>query len=106
MNTHLNNVVESERFQTSIARGRAMSPTIIDGAAVRFDKQEKRVTSGEIYALWSDIEGLIFRRLFIEKDAVRVVADNPAFPEIKIARDEKNIGSRILGKVTGLAQRY
>lgn len=83
-----------------------MEPSIIDGAVVGVDTQDKKVISGELYAVWLDYEGAVVKRLFIEQNIVRVSSDNPAFKEMQIKNDEINTDTFVLGKVCWLMQSY
>tara|TARA_R110000787_G_scaffold12622_2_gene40585 strand:+ start:1840 stop:2514 length:675 start_codon:yes stop_codon:yes gene_type:complete len=93
-------------IQSAIIRGRSMEPTIVDGAVVGVDTEFKQIISGEMYALWMDYEGAIVKRLYVEKDVLRIVSDNKDFPEMRLGRDEINEESFILGKVSWLMQSY
>ena len=93
-------------IQSAIIRGRSMEPTIVDGAVVGVNTEFKQIISGEMYALWMDYEGAIVKRLYVEKDVLRIVSDNKDFPEMQLGRDEINEESFILGKVSWLMQSY
>jgi len=93
-------------LQAVLIRGRSMEPSIIDGAVVGVDTQDKKVISGELYAVWLDYEGAVVKRLFIEQNIVRVSSDNPAFKEMQIKNDEINTDTFVLGKVCWLMQSY
>ena len=83
-----------------------MEPSIIDGAVVGVDTQDKNVVSGELYAVWLEYEGAVVKRLYMERDIVRICSDNPAFKEMQIKNDEINGDTFILGKVCWLMQSY
>ena len=93
-------------LQAVLIRGRSMEPSIIDGAVVGVDTQDKKVISGELYAVWLEYEGAVVKRLFIEQNIVRVSSDNPAFKEMQIKNDEINTDTFVLGKVCWLMQSY
>ena len=93
-------------MQAVLIRGRSMEPSIIDGAVVGVDTQDKQVISGELYAVWLEYEGAVVKRLFIEQNIVRVSSDNPAFKEMQIKNDEINTDTFVLGKVIWLMQSY
>ena len=93
-------------LQAILIRGRSMEPSIIDGAVVGVDTQDKKVISGELYAVWLEYEGAVVKRLFIEQNIVRVSSDNPAFKEMQIKNDEINTDTFVLGKVCWLMQSY
>ena len=93
-------------LQAVLIRGRSMEPSIVDGAVVGVDTQNKKIISGELYAVWLEYEGAVVKRLFIEQNIVRVCSDNPAFKEMQIKNDEINGDTFVLGKVTWLMQSY
>ena len=93
-------------MQSVLIRGRSMEPSIIDGAVVGVDTQDKNVVSGELYAVWLEYEGAVVKRLYMERDIVRICSDNPAFKEMQIKNDEINGDTFILGKVCWLMQSY
>ena len=93
-------------MQSVLIRGRSMEPTIRDGAVVGVDTDSKQVVSGELYAIWLEYEGAVVKRLYIERDLVRVCSDNPAFKEMQITHDDINGDTFILGKMCWLMQSY
>ena len=93
-------------MQSVLIRGRSMEPNIMDGAVVGIDTNNKQVVSGELYAIWLEYEGAVVKRLYMERDSVRVCSDNPAFKEMQIKNDEINTDTFVLGKVTWLMQSY
>jgi len=95
-----------KNLQAVLIRGRSMEPTIMDGAVVGIDTEDKRVVSGELYAIWLEYEGAVVKRLYTEKDFVRITSDNPAFQEMQIKNEEINGENFILGKMSWLMQSY
>jgi phage repressor protein C with HTH and peptisase S24 domain len=58
-------------------RGWSMAPTIMDGAFVGVDVNDRRVVSGELYAVWVNGEGALIKRLTVEPgDRVHIISDN------------------------------
>jgi len=93
-------------MQAVLIRGRSMEPTIMDGAVVGIDTTSKQVVSGELYAIWLEYEGAVVKRLYIERDFVRVCSDNPAFKEMQITHEDITGDTFILGKMSWLMQSY
>ena len=93
-------------MQAVLIRGRSMEPSIVDGAVVGVDTQDKNVVSGELYAVWLEYEGAVGKRLYMEREIVRICSDNPAFKEMQIKNDDINGETFILGKVCWLMQSY
>ena len=93
-------------MQSVLIRGRSMEPNIMDGAVVGIDTNNKQVVSGELYAIWLEYEGAVVKRLYMERDSVRVCSDNPAFKEMQIPHDDINGDTFILGKMCWLMQSY
>jgi len=93
-------------MQSVLIRGRSMEPNIRDGAVVGIDTNSKQVVSGELYAIWLEYEGAVVKRLYMERDSVRVCSDNPAFKEMQIPHDDINGDTFILGKMCWLMQSY
>lgn len=85
--------------------GDGMSPTILDGATVGVDKNDRRLVSGGLYAVWLDYEGVTIKRVFIYPDRVVLKPDNPAFPETAIPSMNMK-DDFIVGRVVWLYQRY
>jgi phage repressor protein C with HTH and peptisase S24 domain len=84
--------------------GSAMEPIMRRGSYVGIDTDQKRVLSGEIYALTLPEEGLALRRVFWDADAgvFRLRAENPAHPERLLpAGQEKAV---ILGRCIWVIQ--
>ena len=69
-------------------------------------EKDKDVVSGELYAVWLEYEGAVVKRLYMEREIVRICSDNPAFKEMQIKNDDINGETFILGKVCWLMQSY
>jgi phage repressor protein C with HTH and peptisase S24 domain len=86
-------------------KGDSMSPTILDGATVGIDKNDRRLVSGGLYAVWLNYEGVTVKRVFVYPDRIILKPDNPSFPETTIP--STSLGEDfIIGKVVWLYQRY
>ncbi len=68
--------------------GDSMLPTIWKDAIVGVDTKDKKLVSGEIYAIWIPYEGAVIKRLYAKKDGVIVKSDNPRFPDDFFAYNE------------------
>jgi len=95
---------QRKKTQTIKIRGKSMEPLIHDGAIVGYDPLNKRLISGDIYAIWIDYEGAIIKRLFFEKDRIVVRSDNREFPESIIKKEELNENNFLMGKVLWMMQ--
>ena len=85
-----------------------MAPTILDGAIVGVDRNDRQLVSGEIYAVWVPYEGAVIKRLFMELDKVIIRSDNHVFPEFSIPYQELEESRRdnfILGRVKWIVQK-
>jgi phage repressor protein C with HTH and peptisase S24 domain len=86
-------------------RGRSMEPLIFDGAYVGVDRDDRKVISGEIYAVWLPYEGAVIKRLYAATDRLLLRSANPEFPELAVpAADVKP--ELILGRVRWVIQEY
>lgn len=86
-----------------LVKGRSMEPAIMDKAVIGVDTSDKRVVSGEVYAVLLPYEGAVVKRLYIQKDWVLIRSDNKEFPEEKLSEEE--IGdSFVLGRVKWILQ--
>ncbi|MCL4874360.1 LexA family transcriptional regulator [bacterium] len=85
--------------------GDGMRPSILDGAVAGVHTANKRITSGEIYAVWLDFEGITLKRLFAYPDRIVLKPDNPAFPETAVytGKPDKEF---IIGRVAWVYQKY
>lgn len=86
-------------------RGEAMAPNILHDATVGIDVNDKRLVSGDIYAVWLNFEGVSIKRVFIHSDRVVLKPDNPTFPHTAVYAGELN-REFVLGKVVWLYQSY
>lgn len=88
-----------------LVRGRSMEPTIMDGAVIGIDSEDKRIVSGEMYAIWLDHEGAVIKRLFADPDHVRIVSDNPQFEDVLVRHE--NVGDKlVMGRLRWVMQSY
>lgn len=86
-------------------RGRSMEETIMDGAIVGVDREDKWVVSGEIYAVWMPYEGAVVKRLYLDTEKITCRSDNTKFTDIIVPLDriDENF---IQGRVKWVIQRY
>ncbi len=83
--------------------GVSMSPTILNGAILGIDREDKNLTSGKLLALWLKHEGLTIRRVFVHPGRIELIPDNATFPTTTI--NIKDIDdSLIVGSVTWIFQ--
>lgn len=77
--------------------------TVRKGAYVGIDTGSKHLSSGELFAIAFQYEGIILRRLFLEKggDSFLLRAENDIYPDIRINADSKHY---ILGRVSWVIQ--
>jgi transcriptional regulator with XRE-family HTH domain len=96
--------LEMARPEVKVVRvlGKAMEPTILEGAVVGVDTRDKSLQSGRLYALWLEAEGAVLRRLFVEAKKVCLKADNPLFPPLHI--DKEYLKEILLGRVAWVLQ--
>jgi SOS-response transcriptional repressor LexA len=66
------------------AKGNSMEPTICEGAYVAVDTNDKDIVSGKMYAVCSDLEGSIIKRIVIEGDKLFLVPDNNVWKGVEI----------------------
>ena len=86
-------------------KGDAMSPNILHGATVGVDVRDKRLVSGNLYAIWLNFEGVTIKRIFVYPDRIVLKPDNPTFPETAIYK-VKPSEEFIIGKVVWVYQRF
>lgn len=67
-----------------VARGRSMEPTIREGGYVGIDTSERDVISGEMYAVCSQLEGAVIKRVVVKDDCLELVPDNLIFKVTEI----------------------
>ncbi len=85
-------------------RGEAMAPNILHDATVGVDVNDKRLVSGDIYAVWLNFEGVSVKRVFIHPDKVVLKPDNPTFPHTAVYSED--LRTFVIGKVVWLYQSY
>lgn len=86
--------------------GRSMEPMIVNGAIVGVDREDVKIVSGEIYAVWLPYEGAVVKRLYMTTNGVILRSDNPAFPELSIPVSEIGEDHLILGRVKWVLQEF
>lgn len=86
--------------------GRSMEPIIYDGAFVGVDREDRRVVSGEVYAVSLPYEGTVVKRIYISTDHVLLKSDNPVFPELSIPIDKIDPDNFIFGRVKWVLQEF
>lgn len=85
--------------------GDAMRPSILDGAVAGIDTRNRQVTSGGIYAVWLNFEGVTLKRLFAYPDRIVLKPDNPVFPETAVYNASQK-EEFLIGRVAWVYQRY
>lgn len=86
-----------------MVNGRSMEPTMKDGAVVGVDCNDKRVVSGEAYAVLIPHEGAVIKRLYLLPTGVLLRSDNKEFPEFTIPKDDL-ADHFVLGRVRWVVQ--
>jgi phage repressor protein C with HTH and peptisase S24 domain len=85
------------------ARGRSMEPTIKEGGYVGIDTSDREVISGEMYAVCSQLEGAVVKRLVVKGDCLELVAENKVFEPVEV-RDVP--GYFVIGRVRLVVNEY
>ncbi|HBG06288.1 MAG: hypothetical protein A2075_12015 [Geobacteraceae bacterium GWC2_58_44] len=88
-----------------LIRGRSMEDTIVDGAIVGVDREDKMVVSGEIYAVWVPYEGAVVKRLYLDPEKITCRSDNSKFADFVVMLDRVD-EHFVLGRVKWVIQRY
>lgn len=85
--------------------GHGMEPHILEGAYVGVDTRDKRVISGEPYAVRLQHEGIVIKRLYVDFKRLIFKSDNPSFPEFSITLEElpKDF---IIGRIKWIIQKF
>lgn len=90
-------------------RGHSMEPSIMSGAYVGVDTNDKNVISGEIYAIWIHGEGAVVKRLHIDvEQKVHIISDNTdsrRFP-IMIKSFQELDEHFVLGRIRWVIQEF
>lgn len=86
--------------------GRSMEPMIVNGAIVGVDREDVKIVSGEIYAVWLPYEGAVVKRIYMTTNGIILRSDNPAFPELTIPVSEIGEDHLILGRVKWVLQEF
>lgn len=102
-------VIPADFYKPSIVpimvRGRSMEDTIMDGAFVGVDREDKWVISGEVYAIWIPNEGAVIKRLYLEPERIICKSDNPKFADFFV--NTKEIDEHFIqGRVKWVIQKY
>lgn len=86
-----------------LVSGRSMEPTLKNGAVVGVDLNDKRVVSGETYAVMIPHEGAVVKRLYLLPTGILLRSDNKEFPEFTLPEDRLP-AHFILGRVCWVVQ--
>lgn len=81
--------------------GDGFAPTVRRGAFVGVDTEEVRPSSGDIYAVYMPLEGVVLKRIFCDGDTLVLRADNPQHPDMLLAGGETG---RLVGKAVWVFQ--
>ncbi len=84
-------------------RGDSMYPTIVDGAYVGFDMNDKKVVSNGVYCLNLPYEGYVVKRLEITPNEVIIKSDNKMVMDSTIPLDHMD-NNLIIGRVKWVYQ--
>lgn len=80
-------------------RGTSMEPHIKDGAHVGIDRADRRIISGELYAIYIPHEGIVVKRLYLGPEQITIKSDNPLFPDQVMSIDKINWDTFVQGRV-------
>ena len=87
--------------------GDSMFPVIREGSSVGIDTNDKKIISGEIYAIWLRSEGASLKYLFSTHKSLIIKAENTRYPSIEIPNDELgDYDDLIIGRMRYLSQVY
>ncbi|WP_347452828.1 S24 family peptidase [Acinetobacter thermotolerans] len=91
--------VEPQNAACATNSGKSMENTILDGAAIGIDKSKQAIKDGKIYAF--DHGGMLrVKRLYrLPFGAVKIVSDNPEYPEETMSSEQWQQEVRLLGWV-------
>lgn len=81
--------------------GDGFAPTVRKGAFVGVDMQGVRPSSGDIFAVYMPLEGVVLKRLFCDGDTLVLRADHPQHPDMRLSREE---AGRLVGKAVWVFQ--
>jgi SOS-response transcriptional repressor LexA len=79
-------------------KGRSMEPTILDGAIVGVDRDDRAIVTGYIYAVWIPYEGAVIKRVHMRPEQIIFRSDNPEHDDFSLPLSE-GIPDMILGRV-------
>jgi phage repressor protein C with HTH and peptisase S24 domain len=90
-------------------KGHSMEPTIMDGAYLGVDVADRKIVSGEMYALWIPYEGAIIKRITIDpRGTIHIISDNPdskRYPEFSLEPRELD-DNFVQGRVKWVIQKF
>ncbi len=87
--------------------GDSMFPVVREGSHVGIDANDKKVISGEIYAVWLRSEGASLKYLFSTHKSLVIKTENPRYPSIEIPNEELgDFEDLIIGRMRYLSQVY
>jgi phage repressor protein C with HTH and peptisase S24 domain len=75
-----------------------MEPTILDGAIVGVDRDDRAIVTGYIYAVWIPYEGAVIKRVHMRPEQIIFRSDNPEHDDFSLPLSE-GIPDMILGRV-------
>lgn len=85
--------------------GPSMEPIIKNGSYVGVDLNCKEITSGMIYCVNIDYEGVAIKYVFKERDGFKIKSENPKFDDIFIKKEEINDSDHfVIGRVVWVWQ--
>ncbi|NJB68470.1 hypothetical protein GGQ74_002143 [Desulfobaculum xiamenense] len=84
--------------------GAGMEPLIRRGAFIGLDRDQKGVTSGEIYGVLVPYEGLVIRRVYFDAQQGGFIlkAENPSHADQRLSIEE--YGSKVVGRMVWMMQ--
>lgn len=83
--------------------GDSMYPTIVNGAYVGFDSNDKKVVSSAIYCLHLPYEGYVVKRLEIKPNEIIIRSDNKMVEDYSIPLDDMS-ENLVVGRVRWIFQ--
>ncbi|MEM7009097.1 MAG: LexA family transcriptional regulator [Thermodesulfobacteriota bacterium] len=99
--------VHSQGMYYFTVSGDSMFPVIRESSSVGIDTDDKKVISGEIYAVWLRSEGVTLKYLFSTHKSLIVKSENPHYPQIEVPNDElEDFEDLIIGRMRYLSQVY
>ena len=90
--------LQSHNLCAIIMRGDSMAPTIHPGDLLLIDQDNQRLIDGQLFAL-ADGDTLLVKRLQHQLGGgVRIISDNPHYPEIETSASALNILGQVIWK--------